>query len=376
MELNKIHINTLEACRYCPMCRHVCSSELISYKESDSPRGRAILLFNILYSKDEYEKSVVDSIFNCFLCGCCWSWCVGRDEGGYNIPELIRFARRDIIKRGFVPEMAKKIKDSILENNNQFNISKDEGYSNKDNTSNTNILYYMDSEIGFKNFEIADSVLNILNKLKVDFTMLKDEYSGSKLLDILGFEDEYIERIKKIYEQIKATGCKTILLSDPLSYEMFKKDFAKYGLNLEPYIKVMHISEFLSLKLKDNSIKLNKINKKVTLIDSEYLGRFNNIYDEPRSIVKSSAGENFVELRWSREKMKSAGEAALLFNSKRFELGVNLAEQFINLAKEIDAKLIITLSPTTKNMIKQFPYKQNMEVLDIAEFVEKLLLLT
>ncbi len=374
MKLNKIHINTLEACRYCPMCRHVCSSEFISYKESDTPRGRAILLYNIYYSKDEYEKSVIDSIYNCFLCGCCWSWCVGRDEGGYNIPELIRFARKDIVKRGLAPEVAKRIKDYILLNNNKFNIDKTKGYSYKYNFKKADTLYYLDSEIKFGNSEIADSVLNILKYLKIDFTILEDEYSGSKLLDILGFENEYIIRIKKIYNQIKANGCKAILVSDPLSYEMFKKDFKRYGLELEPDIKVEHVSQFLDSKIKENLIKLNKINQKVTLIDSEYLGRFNNIYDEPRNIIKSSAGENFIELRWNKEKMKSAGEAALLFNSERFELGSNFAEQFLNLVKETGAELITTLSPTTKNMIKQFSDDENIEVLDIAEFVEKFLL--
>jgi Fe-S oxidoreductase len=372
MELIKTHKSTLEDCRYCPMCRHVCSSEFLSYKESDAPRGRAILLYNIYYSKDEYESSVVDSVYNCFLCGCCWSWCVGRDEGGYNIPELIRSARKDIVNKDIVPEVAKEIRDFILKNNNQFNIGKEKAYSYRGNASKAEILYYLDSEISFNNIEIADSVIKILKKLNSDFTVLKDELSGSKLLDILGFEKEYIERIKKIYEQIKNTGCKTILVSDPLSYEMFKNDFEKYGLKLEPNIKVQHISEFLNLKIKENKIKLNKIDKKVTLIDSEYLGRFNNILEEPRNIIKNSAGANFSDLRWNSEKMLSAGEAALIFNSERFNFNDNLAEKFINLAKEVNAELIITLSPTTKNIIKNFPGRGKIEVLDIVEFVEKM----
>lgn len=371
MELNNVHVNTLEACRYCPMCRHVCSSEFTSYKESDAPRGRAILLYNIYYSKDDYDKSIIDSVYNCFLCGCCWSWCIGRDDGGYNIPELIRFARKDIVERGLAPAASKEIKESILENNNPFNLNKNKAYSFKYETKKADVLYYLDSEIGFKNFEIADSVVSILKKLKVDFTILKDEFSGSKILELLGFENDYVERIRKIYDQIKNIGCKTILTSDPLSYEMFKKDFKKYDLGLEPNIEVMHVSEFINTKIKNDQIKLNKINKKVTLIDSEYLERFNGIYDEPRNIIKSSADTNFVELRWNGEKMLSAGEAALLFNSEKFQFGNNLAEKFINLAKEINAKLIITLSPTTKNIIKQFS-DNNIEVLDIAEFVDKL----
>lgn len=369
MELSNISKNTLEACRYCPMCRHVCSSEFISYKESDAPRGRGILLYNIYYSNDNYDKSIIDSVYNCFLCGCCWSWCIGRDIGGYNIPELINFSRKDIVERGLAPNVVREIKESILKNNNKYN--KNKAYFFNYNTKKAEVLYYLDSEIGFNNFEIADSVINILRKLKIEFTILKDEFSGSKILQLLGFEKEYIERIKQIYEQIKNIGCRIILTSDPLSYEMFKKDFKKYGLELEPHISIMHISEFLDLKIKNNQLKLNKTKKRMTLIDSEYLGRFNDIYDEPRNIIKNSANSNFIELRWNREKMISAGEAALIFNSERFKMGDKLGEKFINLAKEINAELIITLSPTTKNIIKQ-SLKNNIEVLDIAEFVDGL----
>lgn len=70
--------------------------------------------------------------------------------------------------------------------------------------------------------------------------------------------------------------------------------------------------------------------------------------------------------------MLSSGEAALIFNSERYNSNDILAEKFINLAKEGNAELIVTLSPTTKNIIKQFPGRGKIEVLDIAGFVEKM----
>ena len=62
----KNHLNTIDACRYCPMCRHACPSEFIRYRESDTPRGRAILLHNVYRAGTEFDASAIEAIYNCF----------------------------------------------------------------------------------------------------------------------------------------------------------------------------------------------------------------------------------------------------------------------------------------------------------------------
>ena len=142
-KLNDNNRKTILACRYCPMCRHVCSSEFISYKESDTPRGRAILLYNIYECGKQYDHGTVDSIYNCFLCGCCLSWCQGYEEGGYNIPELIKFARRDIVCQGLEPQAIKDLKEAIIEKDNIYGINKSDSVTYNIDEKQAEVLYYL-----------------------------------------------------------------------------------------------------------------------------------------------------------------------------------------------------------------------------------------
>jgi len=352
------------------MCRHVCSSEFLSYKESDAPRGRAILLYNIYEGGRSYDKYTIESIYNCFLCGCCLSWCEGLDEGGYNIPELIKYARKDIVKKGLEPIEIRKMKESLVLNNNIHNVDKNKSFSSSVKEKEAEILYYLGPDINFKNIEIAKATVSILKKFKIDHTILKDEPNSGKILSLLGYSEEAKNKAEELYKRIIKTNCKTILTSDPLAYDAFKKNFPELGLKLEPKIKIKHITEYLNDLRVNRKLEFKKIKKKITLVDSEYIGRFNGIFEDARELLKSISGLNFIEMRWNRMKMLATGEAAFYFNLKDIDTGRELGKKIYNMARDIDAEIIITLSAVAKNNISD-AVSGSIEVVDIAEYFAK-----
>ncbi len=46
MEIEK-NYKILKACRFCPMCKHLCSSGNLTMHESDYPRGRGLIIYAI-----------------------------------------------------------------------------------------------------------------------------------------------------------------------------------------------------------------------------------------------------------------------------------------------------------------------------------------
>lgn len=58
---------------------------------------------------------------------------------------------------------------------------------------------------------------------------------------------------------------------------------------------------------KGNLQPVNQVKKKVTYHDPCYLGRYNNIYDEPRQIINAIPGIDFVEMANSRERSICCG---------------------------------------------------------------------
>lgn len=365
-ELTQSNINTMMACRYCPMCRHACPSGLISYRESDTPRGRAILLYNVYKGGKEFDQTTIQAVYNCFLSGDCKSWCEGQETGGYDIPELILFARRDIVNRGLAPKEVLLIKDALIKYSNTKALDRELAYTNSISEKTSEVLYLLGETIDYSNHEIAKSFTKILDRLKVSYTLLKNEPTSGKELEMLGYDKEAQEAAKIMAKRIESTGCKTIVVSEPLVYDVLKNSYPVWGIELKA--DIFHVSEYLQKFISSGILKLMQTQTRVTIADSEYLGRFNKVYEAPREIIKSSVADNFVEMQWHHELMQSAGEAALIFDGKLFDRGTELGRKISQKAEEISADTIVTLSAKAKINISE---TTDIIVNDIAEWVEK-----
>jgi len=356
MEISK-NIETLKACRFCPMCRHVCTSGNISFHESDYPRGRGLILDNILEKRMEYTSDLVQSIYNCCLCGLCWSNC----EGGYMPHKLILSSRTDIAEKGMAPEAALKILESIESGKNPYG-RKSNAY--KGTGKKADFLYFMGDYIKFSGHPIADSVINIMKKAGQEYAILEEEPTDGKIMAILGFRGKAANAAKSLKKRFKDIGAKKIVVSDPLSYDCLKNDFPGYGIDLDA--RVMHISEYLEECISKGKIKVGKVNDTVTLLDSEFLGRFNGIYKAPRKIIKAVAGSSFKEMEKNGKYSLATGEAAFLFNEKTGVMGKMIGSRLCEAVNHIDAGIAVTLSGAAKENLGKC---SNIKIFEISEFI-------
>ncbi len=363
--ISKEHQNTIEACRYCPMCRHSCPSEFIRYRESDTPRGRAILLYNVYESGMEFEPSTIESMYNCFLCGACKSWCAGYELGGYDIPALVRHARQDIVSQGKAPAIVERIRNGLMENDNPENLDKNGAYTAGVEEHAAEVLLLLGPGIDYHYHGIAQDVERISRKIDVSYTFLQREPDSGKILDLLGYPDEAKDKAQSLADRIKRSGCRTVVVCDAMVYDALRRDYKNWGVSLDD-IEVMHLTEFLVYHIRQGNLKLQTANQKVTLLDSEFLGRYQGIYEAPREIIKNSAGVDFVEMQWHGEYMLSSGEAAFTFDDDLFSEGGVLGEKILCHAAKVEAEILITLSATAKRHLRG---NTDIEILDIAEFV-------
>lgn len=365
--LTQNNLDTLKACRYCPMCRQSCPSEFISYRESDAPRGRAILLQSVYQGGKEFEESTIMAIYNCFVCGSCKSWCSGHELGGYDIPELIKSARKDIVRKGLAPQSVQIIRDSLVENDNTLDKDRKLSFTASVTEKKADVLYILGEGVNYTNPEIAEAFIRILEKCQAKYTLLNDEPTSGKELDLLGYGNEARAKAKNMAGRIKATGCKTVVVADPLVYDALKNDYPAWELTLD--CEIEHVSEYLLKQIGLGKLKLKPIETKITLADSEFLGRFNMVFEAPREVIKASAGGNFAEMQWHHEYLQTTGEAAFTFNGDAFTKGGELGKKISLKAEDIKAETIVSLSATAKNNIGS---NSDLRVLDIAEYVAEL----
>ena len=100
-------------------------------------------------------------------------------------------------------------------------------------------------------------------------------------------------------------GVREIIALSPHCMNTLRKEYGSLG------IKVSHYSEALATMIADGSLKAHaSYDKKVIYHDPCFLGKQNNIFDEPRSILKAIPGLEMLEFSRLRETSRSARGAA------------------------------------------------------------------
>ena len=81
-------------CVGCGMCRQYCPTLDIMEWDNFGPRGRIIIIREILNGNLQLNKTVIDSIFSCVLCEHCSIVCPSL----VNVGEIVRKMRTKLIK--------------------------------------------------------------------------------------------------------------------------------------------------------------------------------------------------------------------------------------------------------------------------------------
>ncbi len=97
---------------------------------------------------------------------------------------------------------------------------------------------------------------------------------------------------------------------------MFKNEYPDFGFRAEVY----HHTELLAELVSQGKLKpLHPVNETITFHDSCYLGRYNEVYEPPRAILKAIPGVQLKEMERSRENGMccGAGEGSCGWKKKR-----------------------------------------------------------
>jgi Fe-S oxidoreductase len=359
---------TIDACRFCFMCRHVCTLGVVSGWESDIPRGKGLVLFTVAKGRSEYTPDLVETVYRCCQCGMCRAWC----KGGYKMPETILLARQDIVEAGREPAAARRIRSHILDTGNPFGLPRDRRFASvapqhfKDKAG---VVYFAGCDTAYHQPEIVAAFVSVLARGGVDFTLLRDETSAGKPLTVLGYVDDARRVAEALAARIAATGCRLLITACPSSYDALKNDYA----GLLDGIEVLHATEYIARLVEEGRLApLRTVERCVTPQDSDLLCRYNGRDEALRSVLKAIPGVQVEEMAWSRTYAHSCGEAGGIFPLLYPELSRLMAQRMLDEAGRTRATTIATACPVTKRVL-QAANQTKLEIRDAVElFAESL----
>jgi Fe-S oxidoreductase len=118
----------------------------------------------------------------------------------------------------------------------------------------------------------------------------------------------------------------------------------------------------------------HQVNETITYHDSCYLGRYNEVYDAPREILKAIPGVKLVEMERKRETGMCCGAGGgLMWMEEHAGTRINVARTEQALA--VNPSVISTGCPYCLTMIsdgtKAKEVEEQVQTLDVTEILEK-----
>ncbi len=238
-------------------------------------------------------------------------------------------------------------------------------------------LYWVGSAGSFDDRakKITRAFVKVLNYANVSFGVLGVEESTSgDVAKRAGNEFLFQMQALANIEVMNSYNVKKIITTCPHSFNILKNEYLDLGGNYEVY----HHSEFVLdlIESKKIIISQNSIDEVMTYHDPCYLGRGNNIYNQPREIIKRLS-KNFIEM--PRNKRNSlccgAGGAQMFKEAEKGSAEINIVRT--QEALDTKSKIIVTGCPFCNTMMSDGVKNINegaAVVKDIAEVVAESLI--
>ncbi|MCF8051442.1 MAG: (Fe-S)-binding protein [Desulfobacterales bacterium] len=216
--------------------------------------------------------------------------------------------------------------------------------------------------------KVAVATADILDKAGVSFGILgSQENCCGESIRKTGSEEVFKRLAKENIKTFIDNGVRKIIVSSPHCYHTFKNEYPEFMVNFE----IVHMSQVLFELIREGRLEITKgYDKKVTYHDPCYLGRHNDIYDQPRDVLQQIPGLELIEMADCRKNSLCCGGGG-----GRIWMDTPMSERFSDLrlkqAQEVGARVLATACPYCITNFEESRLNLEMEdVLEIKDITE------
>jgi Fe-S oxidoreductase len=348
-----------------------------------------------------------DALWACTSCRACMEICPVSIE---HVPKIIDMRRHLVMEESDFPTEVTPLFNNIERNSNPWEISNDKraewaaglGVPLMSENPSADVLYWVGCMGSFdrRNQKVATAVAKILKAANVNFAILGPEESctGDPARRI---GNEYLWQMmaQQNIETLNGYGFnragalnghdghapgngvagvapkhRTIITACPHCFNTIKNEYPQLGGDYE----VVHHTVFIDRLLADEKLTLpaNFDQRKLTYHDPCYIGRYNDIYDEPRNILTVLNTNGVTEMRRHRNKSFCCGGGGGRAWMEE-KIGKRVNQTRVNEALETGAEVLAAACPFCITMfddgIKGVEAEDKMQIEDISEIVARAL---
>ncbi len=327
------------------------------------------------------EISAKTEIWDCTTCYTCASRC----PKGLEPMEVLIGLRSLQIEEGRVQPTVRDALESIFKDGNPWGMPRAKRYDwmeglevrvlEPESEEKTDVLLFLCCTDTYdpRVIKVTQSLVKVLNKAGVDYGVIGEDESccGSEVRR-LGEEGLFEMCDEENVELLNSYNVDRIVTVSPHCYNTFKKEY--HGLKTP----VLHYTELVAQLIEDGKLELTgQLDKVVTYHDPCFLGKQNQIYDEPRNILTRIPGIDFRDFDRCRERSLccEGGGGKMWVESESTK--ERLAEIRVMDAKELGAEIIAVACPfcllTLEDASKVKGLEEEMRVADILELLAEVI---
>jgi len=387
-EFTSQQLLSFDSCLNCGRCEEACPSNISGMDYS--PRWlvqtlRKTMVESLQSSDGKSNQELFAGVFTefypwqCTTCGACTLRCPAFINP---VDEIVDMRRYQALTTGKVPKSVADALRNIERQGNPWGIPAQDRLNWSDGLTlhelapgdETDVLFFVGCASAFddRNKKVARSFVHLLQKANVNFGVLGlDETCCGETARRMGneylfqvFAEQNLEAMSKVKFNRIVTQC-------PHCFNTLKNEYPQFGSSY----KVQHYTQYLSeLSLtKGISPNGNGLKGRLAYHDSCYLGRYNQIYQAPRELLKD-AKLNPLELPRQGENSFCCGGGG---GQMWLETDPNTRINHRRLADalQVKADVVATACPYCLLMfddaIRSKGLGEQVQVMDISEILER-----
>lgn len=364
----------LFACIQCGKCTGGCP---MAIKTRLNPRS---LIYRLLIAGNGFDLEGREELWDCTTCSTCASRCPKQ----VNPMEMVIALRSQFVEKGRVHPNVKTALESTFRYGNPLTMPREDraawaaGLPVKPYEQGSEYLYFVGCTPSYdpRVQQVAKALSRLLERAGVDFGILGEGESccGSEIrrLGEAGLFEMIVEENQELF---KSMDIHKMFTTSPHCFNVFKNEYPKNGLQVQHYTQLL-----AGLLEKGGTGQLSftgSVDAMVTYHDPCYLGKHNQIFDEPRQVLESIPGLKLVEMDRSREKSLCCEGGGGRMWLEGTNPGTRLAQMRVKEALDTGAQILTTACPfcllTLDEAVKHLNATDRIRVMDVAEIAAQAL---
>ncbi|RLB71590.1 MAG: iron-sulfur-binding reductase, partial [Deltaproteobacteria bacterium] len=324
-----------------------------------------------------------DQVWSCTTCRACMEVCPMYVE---HVDKIVDLRRNLVLMESSFPSEVQLVFKNFENNSNPWGL----GWADRGNwakevpgvttmAENADVDYLLwvgcSGSFDDRYNKVTASLVKVLQAAGVSFSILgSEEKCCGDSARKMGNEYLYQTLAMENIETLNGYGVKNIIVMCPHGYNTLKKDYKQLGGDYN----VIHHTELIKQLLDQGRITLKRqLAARVVYHDSCYLGRYNEIYSQPRDILQEVPGLELAEMERNRKHGFCCGAGGGRMWMEEDLGNGKINDNRVAQALEVEPNIAVTACPFCMVMFEdglKFHNRENdVKVKDVVELVAEAL---